>query len=199
MELKKERFTGLAKLAAERGALPSVRERLYEQLAKEIREITRQVGELDDLRKPRAVGSDREMIAHLKYRNSVLETIVANLDDKAKAIAREYADFFAKASSEHGRLYSEMGESEAHLVADANAAYRTAKQAEGQLGKLRKDVADSIGHHNSVAQKADSALEESARLFQANAVLIQELDYKGPLLSESKQNFLENMRTKGVS
>lgn len=111
MELKKERFTGLAKLAAEQGQLPNVRERPYEQPVKEIREITRQVAELDDLRKRRAVGSDREMIAHLKHRNSVLESILANLDDKANAIAREYADFFAKAGSEHGRLYDRMNDS----------------------------------------------------------------------------------------
>jgi len=199
MELKRERFTGLTKLAAERGGLPNVRERLYDQLAQEIREITRQVAELDDLRKPRAIGSDREMIAHLQYRNSVLETILANLDDKAKAIAKEYADFFAKAGVERGRLYDEMGESEAHLTSEVAEAFHSVRQTEGRLQTLQKHVADGIGLQNSVTRKADSALDENKRLALANAALIEKLDYKGPLLSASKQNFLDNMRIKGVS
>lgn len=199
MELKKERLTGLAKIAAERGALPNVRERLYEQLAKEIREITRQVAELDDLRKPRAVGSDREMIAHLQHRNSVLETILANLDDKAKAIAKEYADFFAKAGAERGRLYDEMSESEAHLASEVAEAFHTVSRTEGRLQTLQKHVADGIGLQNAVTRKADNALDENKRLIAANAALMERLDYKGPLLSEAKQKFLDNMHIKGVS
>lgn len=199
MELKKERFTGLAKIAAERGALPNVRERLYEQLAKEIREITRQVAELDDLRRPRAVGSDREMIAHLQHRNSVLETILANLDDKAKAIAREYADFFAKAGSERGRLYDHMSETEAHMVSEVAEAYHAVKLTEGRFEGLKTRVAEGEDLRNQVSRESLVALEESKRLREVNAVLTEKLDYRGPLLSEAKQQFLDNMRIKGVS
>jgi len=199
MELKKERFTGLAKLAAERGQLPNVRERLYEQLAKEIREITRQVAELDDLRKPRVVGSDREMIAHLKHRNSVLESILANLDDKANAIAREYADFFAKAGSERGRLYDQMNDNAADMSSVAAEAYHTVKQAEGRLESLKTRVVEGEELRNHVSRETLIALDESKRLREANTALTQRLDYKGPLLSDSQHKFLDNMRIRGVS
>jgi integrase len=209
MELKKERLTGLARIAAQSGGLPDVRERLYEQLSKEIREITRQVAELDDLRKPRAVGSDRDMIAHLKHRNMVLETILANLDDKANAIAREYADFFAQAGSERGRLEDRMTDYEADLRTEAVDAYKARGESEKARGEyekakiesqtLEKRIVDGDEDKNAALRAMQFAFDETQRLQQDNRTLLNKLDYKGPLLSEVKYKFIDNMKSRSVS
>lgn len=202
MELKKERLSGLARIAAQSGGLPDVRERLYDQLAKEIREITRQVAELDDLRKPRAVGSDRDMIAHLKHRNMVLETILANLDDKANAIAREYADHYAKAGAERGRLVDRINDYEADLTSEAKDAHRAAvdaRKARGESEILAKRIVDGAQAKIDALRNTEIAFEESRRLREDNLNLINKLEYKGPLLSESKHKFIENMKSRSVS
>lgn len=199
MEVKRERFAGIAKLKIDAGKMPNARELLYNQLAKEIREITRQVAELDALRKPRAVGNNEELISHLKYRNSVLEAILANLDDKANAIAKEYADFFGKATSDRGRYFDQVDAYEEDIISVTDEAHRTVKQAEDRLASLKSRVVEGEQLRNDVSREALVALDESKRLREANAALTQRLDYKGPLLSECQNKFLENMRIRGVS
>lgn len=93
MALNKQRFTGLSAIAAATGDHENARQRLYDQLITEIHEITSQVEVLDGLRKPRKVTSNEDVLAHLQQRNKMLESILANLNDKEKAIAGEYADF----------------------------------------------------------------------------------------------------------
>lgn len=199
MELKKERFTGIARIKLDAGQMPNARDLLYNQLAKEIREITRQVAELDTLRKPRVVANNQEMIANLKLRNTVLESILANLDDKANAIAKEFADFFGKATSDRGRFLDRVSTlaEDKHWVTEE--ADRTVKEAEDRLESLKTRVVEGEQLRNDVSREALVALDESKRLREANAALTQRLDYRGPLLSECKHKYLDNMRIRSVS
>jgi hypothetical protein len=66
MSLYKKRFTGLTAIAASSGNLENARERLHNQLIRELREITSQAEALGELRKPQRVTSKDDLIANLQ-------------------------------------------------------------------------------------------------------------------------------------
>jgi hypothetical protein len=66
MSLYKKRFTGLTAIAASSGNLENARERLHNQLIRELREITSQAEALGELRKPHRVTSKDDLIANLQ-------------------------------------------------------------------------------------------------------------------------------------
>jgi integrase len=199
MALNKQRFTGLSAIAASTGHLENPRKRLYDQLVTEIHEITSQVAALEELRKPRKVTSNEDVIAHLQQRNAVLESILANLNDKAKAIAGEYADFFEEVGHERALAVQDQ-ENQQQTIADIEWEMGQQVTATSRaLGHLKDRVVEEATVRTEVSRETLVALAESKRLREVNEELTKRIDYRGPALSEAKAAFLEDRSSKLVS
>lgn len=198
MTLKKERFTGLAGLAAKSGQLDNPRERLLSQLVKELRDITVQLSSIDDEKKPRKVQNEGDLISRLKQRNSTLEMVVANLDAKAISIAKEYADFFDETVFERSISLAEsqryFEDSEEFKIANIQT-----QKAEAKLERLQNDVVQGVNAQTKVAEETLIAYEENRRLREVTISLHERLSYRGPKFSEIKAAFLADRLAKGIS
>ena len=199
MALNRERFSGLEAIAASSGNLHNPRDRLYNKLVAEIRSITSQVATLDDLRKPKAVRDYREENADLRRRNEVLESILASLDDKAKGLAGEYADFFEEVAHERNRFFEQARDYESEINGIHAEMGQELGVTQKSLTNLKDRVVAGEQVRNEVSHEALAALRESARLRVANEELTRRIDYRGPLLSEVKAEFLEDRNVKKVS
>ncbi len=199
MAMEERRFSGLSRLAAKTGNLPNPRQALYAKLVREVTEITGQVAALEELRQPKTVSSKADVIANLEERNRLLKNILANLDDKAKAIAREYADFFEEISHERAAALEESQAKEDMIATIEFELGREVAAKSRSLTDLKEKVVAETSVRAEVNRLSELALVESQRLREANEDLTKRLAYRGPPLSEGIEAFLEDRKSRFVS
>ncbi len=184
MAMEERRFSGLSRLAARTGNLPNPRQALYAKLVREVTEITGQVAALEELRQPKTVSSNADVIANLEERNWLLKNILTNLDDKAKAIAREYVGFFEEISHERAAALEESRAKEAMISMIEFELGREVAAKSRSLTDLKEKVVAETSVRAEVNRLSELALVESQRLREANEDLTKRLAYRGPPLSE---------------
>ncbi len=210
------RFKGFAALSIEAGQFANGRKRLLDALVKEIDEIYATISDWDRVSKKQTRRTNHETRDSIYERNQVLDSVIQNLRQKAIDISKEYAEFFEKTIDRNYR-YSEaidykIAELEiikenfdAALQNKSNIA-KTLTETQGSLRALQdvvvagSELRNQLETHSiETLRHATIALHENRKLRESNEALTERLSYKGPLLSEAKESFLENRRTRGVA
>lgn len=210
------RFKGFTAAGIAQGHFPNGRKRLLDALIKEVDEISATVADWDRVTQKRKPRTDHETLKLVQERNEVLESVILNLKQKAIDISKEYADFFEQSIRQNSANTEQAEQSRdnfdhfyQHLDETNQAKLKVEKtltETQGSLQSLQdvvvagSELRNQLETHSIETLKhATSALNENRKLRESNEALNERLSYKGPLLSEAKERFIDDRRLRGVA